>query len=115
MHELSIALSILDLAEEEAGRHPGARVAAIHLRVGPLSGVVPEALRSAYELARETSPLAGAELVIEEVPLVAFCPACAGERTLPSVQELACPVCGTPTPEIRRGRELEVVALEVET
>jgi hydrogenase nickel incorporation protein HypA/HybF len=114
MHELSVALSILDVAAEEAGRQGGARVAAIHLRLGPLSGVVPDALRSAYDLAREGSPLAGAELVIEEVPLVAYCPACAEQRTLASPWQLCCPVCGTPTPEVVRGRELEVVALEVE-
>jgi hydrogenase nickel incorporation protein HypA/HybF len=115
VHELSIALSILDLAAEEAERQGGARVAAIHLRLGPLSGVVPEALRSAYELAREGSPLNAAELVIEEVPLVTYCPTCAAERAPPSAQWLCCPDCGTPTPEVVRGRELEVVALEVET
>ena len=115
MHELSIALSILDLAAEEAGRQGGGRVAAVHLRLGPLSGVVKESLRSAYELAREASPWPAAELVIEEVPLVAYCPACAAEREPPSLQELCCPACGTPTPKIVRGRELEVTALEIET
>jgi len=112
MHELSIALSLLDLVEEESERH-GGRVTAIHLRLGPLSGVVREALASAYELAREGTALAEAELVVEEVPLVAYCPACAGEVTLPSVLELCCPACGTPTPQLLRGRELEVVALEI--
>jgi hydrogenase nickel incorporation protein HypA/HybF len=57
MHELSIALSIIDAACEEAERHAGARVVAVHLKLGPLSGVVKEALVSAYELAREGSPL----------------------------------------------------------
>ena len=70
---------------------------------------------SAYELAREGTPLARAELVVEEVPIVAYCPACAAEQTLPSVQELCCPVCGTPTPDVVSGRELEVVALEIES
>ena len=115
MHELSIALSILDLAAEEAARQGGGRVAAIHLRLGPLAGVVQAALRSAYDLAREGSGLEGAALVIEEVPLVAYCPACAAERTLASPQELCCPVCGAPTPQVVRGRELEVVALEIES
>jgi hydrogenase nickel incorporation protein HypA/HybF len=114
MHELSIALSILDLAAEEAERH-GGRVAAVHLKLGPLSGVVKEALVSAYDLARECGPLARAELVIEEVPLVAYCDGCAAERTLPSVQDLCCPACGAPTPRLVSGRELEVVALEIET
>ena len=112
MHELSIALAILDLAAEEAGRR-GGRVVAVHLRLGPLSGVVKEALVSAYDLAREATPSAAA-LVVEEVPVVAWCPACAAERR-PAFPELCCPACGTPTPDVRAGRELEVVALEIET
>jgi hydrogenase nickel incorporation protein HypA/HybF len=115
MHELSIALGILDIAAEEAERHGGGRVAAVHLRLGPLSGVVPEALRSAFDLAREGTSLAAAELVIEEVPLRVFCPVCAAERAPPSVWRLCCPDCGAPTPEVIRGRELEVVALEIES
>jgi hydrogenase nickel incorporation protein HypA/HybF len=114
MHELSIAVSILELAEAEAGRHGGA-VVAVHLKLGPLCGVAPEALRSAYELAREGTPLAASELVIEQVPVVAYCPACAAERVLDSVPPLCCPACGTPTPQIVRGRELEIVALEIAT
>ncbi len=113
MHELSIALSILDVAEEEAGRH-GGRVVGVRLRLGTLSGVVKEALVSAYDLAREGTPLAQAELVVEEVPLVVYCPACAAEQTLPA-QELRCPACGGPTAKVVRGRELEVVALEIES
>jgi hydrogenase nickel incorporation protein HypA/HybF len=113
MHELSVALSILDLAEEEAMRHEG-RVVAIHVRLGPLSGVIKPALVSAYDLARETTSLAGAALVVEEVPLVAHCPTCAVDRTLEAINAFCCPVCGTATGEIIRGRELEIVALEIE-
>jgi hydrogenase nickel incorporation protein HypA/HybF len=115
MHELSIALGILDLAEEEAESRGLGRVAAIHLRLGPLSGVVAEALQSAYQLAREGTGLAAADLVIEQASLVAYCPACAANRTLDSVQQLVCPECGAPTPDVVRGRELEVTALEIES
>jgi hydrogenase nickel incorporation protein HypA/HybF len=114
MHELSIALSILEIAAEEAERQGGRPVAAVHVRLGPLAGVVKEALISAFDLAREDSPMGKAELVIEDVPLVVYCHACRDERTLPSVQLFSCPVCGAPTPEVVRGRELEVVALEIE-
>jgi hydrogenase nickel incorporation protein HypA/HybF len=113
MHELSIALGIVDVAAEEAARQRG-RAVAVHLRLGALSGVVKEALVSAYGLAREGTPLEGAELVVEEVPIVARCPSCAAECRPASALELCCPACGTPTPEILRGRELEVVALEIE-
>jgi hydrogenase nickel incorporation protein HypA/HybF len=114
MHELSIALSIVDVAAEEAERRAG-RVVAVHLKLGPLAGVVKDALVSAYGLAREGTALERADLVVEEVPVVAYCPACAAERTLPSAQEMCCPTCGSPTPQIVRGRELEVVALEIES
>jgi len=114
MHELSIALGIVDVAAEEAARRPG-RIVAIHLKLGELSGVVADALQSAFELAREQQPeLAGAELRIEEVPVTVYCPACAAERAV-AFPHLSCPDCGTPTPEVIRGRELEVVALEIES
>ena len=68
MHELSIAMSILDIAQEEADRRSNPRVEAIHLKIGTLSGVVKEALLAAYELAAEQTPFAQSRLVIEEVP-----------------------------------------------
>ncbi len=59
MHELSIALSIVEGAEEEVERQGGGRVYAVHLRLGPLSGVVKEALLFSYELACEGTSLEG--------------------------------------------------------
>ena len=112
MHELSIAMSIIDVASEEAERL-SARVIAVHLRLGPLSGVVRDALLSAYELAREESPLANSRLVVEEMPIVAWCSYCEAERVIPSMQRLCCPICDSPTPDVRGGNELEVSALEI--
>jgi hydrogenase nickel incorporation protein HypA/HybF len=113
VHELSIALSLVDVACEEVGRL-GGRVCALHLRVGALSGVVPEALISSFEMASAETPLEGSRLVIEEVPVVVYCPTCKVERELSSVQAFCCAECGTPTPQVERGRELELVALEIE-
>ena len=117
MHELSIALSILDMAEEEAQRHSSApeSLHAIHLRLGPLSGVLKEALQSAYDLARESTPLPQCRLLIDDVPITAHCPLCNTDCTVASIQQLTCPHCGTPTPDILTGRELEVTALEFST
>jgi hydrogenase nickel incorporation protein HypA/HybF len=114
MHELSIALSILDVAAEEAEKHDCARVKAIHLKLGPLSGVVEEALRGAFEIARADSPLAEAELIVKRSPILINCPICHATRTVVSFQELCCSECGTFTSDIIAGRELEVVALEIE-
>jgi hydrogenase nickel incorporation protein HypA/HybF len=114
MHELSIALSLVDLAQEEAQRQ-GGRVCAVHLRLGALAGVVKEALLSSYEMACAETPLEGSRLVIQEVPVVVFCPECEALRQLSSLQDFTCSECGTPTPDIRQGKELELVALEVES
>jgi hydrogenase nickel incorporation protein HypA/HybF len=112
MHELSIAMSIVELAEEEAGRR-GVQVEAVHLKLGALSGVVKEALLSSYEMACENTELQGSRLIIEEVPVVIFCPSCRAQRPLSSIQLFCCSECGTPCSEIVQGRELEVVALEI--
>jgi hydrogenase nickel insertion protein HypA len=90
------------------------QVGTLHLRLGPLSGVVKEALLSAYDLAREVSPLAHTRLVIEDVPVVVYCERCQGEQSIESMQEFCCPKCGTPTANVIRGRELEIVAMEIE-
>jgi hydrogenase nickel incorporation protein HypA/HybF len=120
VHELSIACSIIDLASEESEQRGGVAVRAIHIKVGQLSGVAKSALLSAFELAREQSPLAAARLVVEETPIVIRCPTCEIETTLDwpqsfeSLPSFCCSRCGIPSSDVRSGRELEVTALEIE-
>lgn len=113
MHELSIAMGIVEAATDEAQRR-GVRVTAVHLRLGALSGVVKDALLFSYEVACQDTPLAGSTLIVEDVPVIVFCALCQEQRLLTSVQSFCCPECGTPTMDIRQGKELEVFALEVE-
>ena len=114
MHELSIAMSIVELAEEESAQRGGALVLAIHLKLGALAGVVKKALLSSWELACEGTDLAGARLVIEEVPIVVYCPTCRAPRKLASMQWFSCTECKSPVSEVLQGRELVVVALEIQ-
>src|ERR1700722_15011741 len=113
MHELSIALSVIDAVSENAAKYEGSRVVSIRLRLGPLSGVIKEALVSAFDLAKESTDLAGGGLVIGDVSIVGWCPKCEAEKAVASPQDICCVDCGTPTPDIRRGRELEITALEI--
>lgn len=113
MHELSIALSIIEGVEEELGVHPGAHVAAIHVKIGPLSGVVKDALLFSYGIACEGTPLAGSKIEFEDVPVALYCPNCKQERPAVSPQHLACAVCGTLSADIRSGAELQISALEL--
>jgi hydrogenase nickel incorporation protein HypA/HybF len=113
MHELSIAMGILELTGEESEKRGGVHVDAIHLRLGPLSGVVKEALLSAWQLASEETEFEDSRLVIEEVPIAVFCSKCQAERPVQSIQQLCCVECDTPATEVVRGRELLVSALEL--
>jgi hydrogenase nickel incorporation protein HypA/HybF len=113
MHELSIAMSIVEMAEEEAHTR-NARVSAVHLKLGMLSGVVKDALLSCYGMACDGTPLEGSHLVIEEVPVEVFCETCNVNRKLTSIQWFICPECGATTPTVIHGKELEVTALEIQ-
>jgi hydrogenase nickel incorporation protein HypA/HybF len=113
MHELSVAQRLVELIEAELGADKPVKVNSVLLRIGPLSGVVPQAMRFAYGAATEGTMLAGSKLEIEEVRPAVFCPKCGEERPLANIQRMRCPVCQTPTPDVVRGRELEVVSVEV--
>ena len=113
MHELSIAISMIDQIVEESANRGGLDVEIVHMRLGVFAGVDKEALLFAYPLACEGTPLEGSRLLIETVPLLVYCPACKQERTPPSVYQICCPECFAPTPVILTGREMEVASLEV--
>lgn len=113
MHELSIATNIVAVALEEAAQRR-VQVKAVHLRLGALSGVVVDSLLFSYEIASQGTALEGSQLVVEEIPLTIFCPTCKADVELEGIQSLRCTRCGELSSEVRRGRELEIVALEIE-
>jgi hydrogenase nickel incorporation protein HypA/HybF len=105
-------MSIVDMAREEAEAR-NVTIDAVHLDLGPLSGVVAEALLFSYEIACNGTPLEGSRLVIKNVPIEVYCPACKAQKTLSSMQWFCCPECAAPTSEIIHGKELLITALEV--
>ena len=113
MHELSIAHSLVELASEAATKAGASQVEAVYLRLGALSGVVKDALLFGFEVATSGTPLAGARLEIEDVPVQLYCWSCETRVEPADARALRCPRCGTPTAEIVQGRELEITALEV--
>ena len=113
MHELSVALQLIEIAEAAARQANAPQVDTVHLRLGVLAGVVKDSLLFAYDTATEGTMLAGSRLEIEDVPLVIHCPTCAQDRELPSIQAFQCPICGTFSSDVRQGTELELVSLEI--
>lgn len=113
MHELGIAASILQSAREEALRHPGARLRAIRVRVGELSGVNADALSFCFETMARDSELGPIKLEIESCPRRQHCRKCG--RTFRVLEyELKCPQCGTAETEFAGGDELELASVEME-
>jgi len=112
MHELSVATCIVEIAEEEAQRR-SVRVSAVYLKLGALSGVVKEALLSAYELAVLGTLVEGSRLIVEDAPILVYCPNCCAQQTVESMQWLCCPVCHTPISDVLQGTELQLTALEI--
>lgn len=114
MHELSIAMSIVDAVTESASAYPGAHVKEVRLRVGALASVIEDSLQFCWELATEGSPLAGAALVIHQLPVVVHCDACGADAEIEGVQSFRCPRCGELAADLRQGRELEIDSIELE-
>jgi hydrogenase nickel incorporation protein HypA/HybF len=112
MHELSIMQSALSIALEQARQAGATRVHEIRLRIGALSGVVPDALEFAFEALTPGTPAEGAHLTIEHVPARFWCAACSREFTSEDMFG-ECPDCHALSGELRGGREMEVASLEI--
>jgi hydrogenase nickel incorporation protein HypA/HybF len=112
MHELSIMQSALEQALEQARQAGAQRVHEIRLRVGALSGVVPEALQMAFEALTVGTTAEKAVLKIEAVPARFWCVSC--DREFASEKIFAeCPRCRCVSRELCTGRELELASLEI--
>lgn len=112
MHEFSIMQSTLDAATEKTRAAGGTQIHRLKVRVGRLSGVVPEALQFAFVGLRAESIAGDAELVIEEVPVICWCGDCGQEFETPDLK-YECPRCHQPSGDLRRGREMELASLEI--
>jgi len=113
MHELSIMQSALNVVLDQAREAGATRVHVIRLRIGALSGVVPDALEFAFEALAPGTPAEDAKLAIETVPARFWCSSCALE--FQSEDMFAeCPDCHNLSGDIRAGREMEVASLEIE-
>ncbi len=105
--------SALNLALEQARKARASRVHVIRLRIGALSGVVPEALTFAFEALVPGTLAEGAQLAIEPVPARFWCAACTREFQADDLFA-ECPDCHAPSGELRAGREMELASLEID-
>lgn len=115
MHEMSIALAVIEQVAQAAERAGDvSAVRSVRLQVGELAGVVPEALAFSFELACAGTLLEGAELVADAVPGRARCTPCDHEWAVGMPPRLGCPRCRGATTELLSGRELRIVGVRWE-
>lgn len=115
MHEMSIAISLLELAEAEAAKHGCTRILRLKVEYGAMSGIMPEALKFCFDALLEGGPHQGAILELIEIPVKLSCPACGasfGAENKPLLLQ-CCPVCGAISGHnVEQGRELLLSQLE---
>jgi hydrogenase nickel incorporation protein HypA/HybF len=110
MHELSIATSIIDIAEEFAREKHVEKVLKIEIEVGKLSGIVRENLIFALEIAVEDTVLKDAGIIIDEIEGRSKCYAC-GTEFVNNDWYTPCPSCQSLDFEIIAGKELRVKSI----
>lgn len=114
MHELSIAMNILDIVRDTCRTQNFERVETIYLRIGRASGILTDALQFAFEQARAGTVARDARLEIEEIDVGGHCEDCRREFTVEEKYVFECPRCGGNRFRITSGHEMEIVELEVE-
>lgn len=115
MHELGIVSGILDVACKTAREAGASRVVSVTVRIGDMCETVPEAMDFAWEALREEDPLTlESQMIVERVHPRSACVHC-GEEFDHDRFHCRCPKCGGGQTMLLRGRELDIVSLEIET
>ena len=113
MHEMSIAQGILDIVYQHVAPGDRARVGDVIVRVGRLSGVIPESLEFCFGALVAETDVGRARLAIERVPIVCHCPDC-DRRFDAEALIFLCPACGSGRPRLVSGADLQVVSIELD-
>lgn len=110
MHELSIVMSIVDAAEQQARIHHTKAVERIDLEIGNLSGVDEHALKFAWDVGVKNTVLEKANYEIHKIKGWAKCANCDCEFELKELFD-PCPICGEHLLHILRGKEMKIQSI----
>jgi hydrogenase nickel incorporation protein HypA/HybF len=113
MHELSIAVEIVSIAEKSAKAEGCKKIKAIELEIGTVSGIETEALRTAMDFAIKDTMMETATISIVEIPGKASCLDCKHEFDI-DLPFLPCPACSSTNTKIIQGKEMKVKSIKAE-
>jgi hydrogenase nickel incorporation protein HypA/HybF len=111
MHEYSVVSALVDRVEQEARARRAVAVHRLSVRIGELSGVEPELFATAFEMCREGTVCARAELRITRSAVAWECPQCGSAIQAGAI--LQCPACARPA-RLRCGDEIMLDQIEME-
>ena len=110
---MGIAIQIVEIATASIPNDiENVQVEKVNLKVGKLAAIVPDSLRFCFDIVTKETPLKGAELVIEEIDVVAKCNDCQTNWTI-TEPVFSCKKCNSSSIEILSGRELDIDSIEI--
>lgn len=113
MHEYSIVQSLLDSCEENAAKNNATKVTKVVIKIGVMSGVEPELLKTAFDTFKEKTLCEDAEFIINIQQIIIKCNKCLNESVLDSI-EYYCPKCKSTDLDILDGEDMYLMQLELE-
>ena len=112
MHELSVALGIVKIAEQERQKAKAQKVDSIELEIGALSGVELDSLYFVWPIAVKDTSLEKAKYIIDFIKGKAECLECGQSYPIQNLFD-SCPTCKGYFKDVVAGKELRVKTLEV--
>lgn len=113
MHELSLTLSLIEIAEDHARRENATIITSLTMEIGALSGVIPEAVEFAFEACSRDTLAEGATLEIRRIPALGHCQECGQECAMESLLD-GCTTCDSFALKILKGQEMALIEMEID-
>lgn len=113
MHELSLALEVIDLASREAEKNGVSEILEMEIEVGTLSGVEADIFHSALEMIVKNTLLENTLIKINRTPAIGLCNECNKEFEMQE-RMATCPVCHCFPIEIKGGQDFRVISILAE-
>jgi len=113
MHEMSIVESLLSIIEDEMVKNNASKLRSVRVQIGEMSGIVPEALRTCFEILTSKNDMKDAVLKMDIAPLIGYCGKCRTEFNIINYR-FSCPDCDNSEIEVISGREMNIVEMEVD-
>ncbi len=113
MHEMSIAMNVVEIATSQALQNEAQRINSITMEIGSLAGVLVDSLEFCFAAAAKGTPADGARLIIEKIQACGSCRECKTEFEVESYLTV-CPGCGAFKVDYLAGQELRIKSLNVD-